>query len=109
MARRRPPTSRPAAAPAERGIRRRCTRRRGEPLSTVHPRPPAGASSGSAARLARRWAIGLLGAIGVLVGVATVAWVLLFALRRSLFPPDRSGPRQYLDFMRGAFLHLDFG
>src|SRR3954463_13453305 len=109
MARRRPPTSRPAAAPAERGIRRRCTRRRGEPLSTAHSLPPAGAPSGSAPRLARGWAVALLGAIGVILGVATVAWVLLFALRRNLFPPRPSGLRQYVDYMQGAFLHLDFG
>src|SRR5690348_6964113 len=105
----RPPTSTPAAAPAERAMRHRCTRRRGEPLSTVQSRPPAGAASGSPGRLARRWATGLLGALGVIVGVATVAWVLMFALRRNLFPPHPSGPRQYLDYVERAFLHLDFG
>jgi peptide/nickel transport system permease protein len=33
----------------------------------------------------------------------------MFGLRRNLFPPHPSGPRQYLDYVERAFLHLDFG
>jgi peptide/nickel transport system permease protein len=47
--------------------------------------------------------------LGVLAGVATVAWFLLFLLRRNLFPPEPAGLEQYGRFMEGAFLHLDFG
>jgi peptide/nickel transport system permease protein len=51
----------------------------------------------------------VLEAIGVLAGVATVAWFLLYLLRRNLFPPEPSGLHQYGVFMERAFLHLDFG
>src|SRR4051812_35883269 len=109
MARRRPPTSRSTGALAERGIPLRCTRRRGEPLSTVQTRPPADAAVAPALRRARRWAAGLLGAIGVLAGVATMAWFLLYVLRPNLFPPEPPALHQYGRFLERAFLHLDFG
>jgi peptide/nickel transport system permease protein len=78
-------------------------------LSTATTSPQARGASAPAARRARRWAAGLLGAIGVVLGVATVAFFLLFALRRSLFPPEPSGLEQYRVFMERAFLHFDFG
>jgi peptide/nickel transport system permease protein len=77
-------------------------------LTTVQSIPEAGAGAPVLRRL-RRWGIGLLEGGGVIVGAVSVAWWLLYALRRDLFPDEPSGPALYRDYVEGAFLHLDFG
>jgi peptide/nickel transport system permease protein len=70
-------------------------------LSTVQTTP--------APRRLRRRGLGLLEAAGVVVGAVSVAWWLLYGLRRDLFPPEPSALALYRDYVERAFLHFDFG
>jgi peptide/nickel transport system permease protein len=62
-----------------------------------------------ALRRMSRLAVVLLESIVVILGVVTVAWWLMYLLRRNLFPAGESGLALYLDYMESAFLHFDFG
>jgi peptide/nickel transport system permease protein len=77
-------------------------------MPTVHTIPEASTAAPAARRL-RGWAVGLLEAAGVIIGAVSVAWWLLYALRRDLFPPESSGPGLYGEYVERAFLHFDFG
>jgi peptide/nickel transport system permease protein len=56
----------------------------------------------------RRLTVRILGGLAVVVGVAAFTWVLLYAMRPSLFPDEPSAPEQLGRFLERAFLHFDF-
>lgn len=51
----------------------------------------------------------LLSVAAVMVAIAVVAFLVSHGLRPEAFPDARPLPAELLDYLRGVFLHLDFG